>query len=840
MIATSCLACMAGCSDGLASGYDDSGLTAEAGYITLTLSSPGSGVMTRATEKGDDAFNENTITVVDCYFYSNDNTSLAVIAAEGRSVLKVETTEADANPQYTVRVRLNSTDRQSLFGSGSTCRVYVVANSTEANPDATSTSLDNVRGRVLLHDFSARKVQASFVMSGEGQVTLAGDAATGTVDVYRRAAKLYAYVDVPEQIVEANDDGSGSAVWIPARDSISVSFMNGVRKASIDGTYEQTDDDYFNTGQYAVSTTDSVLYSSNYYHTPEAPFYTYPFAWKEMSEYEPVIIITVPWHQKYTGTSTVSYYQVHPNQVDRRLDSNHFYKVYCSINTVGSSDISVPVEIDGTCSVQEWGSVGTDSSQQMGDFSKVSYLVVEPTSVTIDNVSTTNISYASSSVLDVTKTYVRKVTYYTYNNNAGAAEEHVAYHKSDDPDGTEDNNITWDSDGNLTGYSVDLTTQGTIVFSHDIADLDYSTEYIEVVVTNTDGLSETVTITQRPPISILTKDGGNVFVDGYFGHVVDMEVDGTKYTVPATGNGWIDGGSYYYSAGYGGSLYAYRSGWTTTYSPRTSNNSVVPGPECVPNVRYSSYGYYSNYGYGTLQSDLSTTSGISQTAITDITVSSFNSSDVYDASATDPYYKIGDPRVLGGYVVEGSSSATTSNTLRPYLTGQNYVSRSSGYTMTTSAWGSGSEDTPDSIMVGSASRNARSIVAPHFYISSGWNSSMPISYENAKKRAATFQEAGYSAGRWRLPTEAEIMFITSLQEKGIITQLFGDSAPYWASSGRFYYHGTMYSAADYPSLLRDSQYAYTRFVYDAWYWGDEAGDPTTYHPAVLNGKRKTR
>lgn len=826
IIKTLALACMAllmmaACSDDLATDYGDDDVMAEAGYITLTLSSPALEAVTRATD-GDDALNENVITVADLYFYTNDNTNNAIIVAQGRSVQAT----ADNSKQYTVKVRLSTSERTALFGSGQTCRVYVVANSTDENPDATSTSINNVRARVLLTDFSARKVQQSFVMSGEGTVTLAtvtgGYAATGTVRVTRQAAKLYPYVYVPDTLHVVNIEAGSRTIWRSVPTGIKVQLLNGVRKASIDGTYQQTDDDYFSTAQYDITTTTvehTTDGTSRTYLVPEAPFYTYPSTWSASDAHEPVIIISVPWKQEYTDSTTVSYYQVHPSRIDRRIDRNRFYQIYCSINTIGSSDTTVPVEIDGSYTVMDWGKVDTAGE---GDFSKISYLVVEPTEIEMDNITSTNINYASSSELDPTKTYVESVTYNTYTNGS-AAVSHT---------------LTHDGNDDLSAYSLDLSTRGTIVFSHSIADLDYVEHTITLLVTNTDGLSERVTITQRPPISIQFITGGNVFVDGYFGHVVAMGDSEPTGWLQETSNGV----TYYYSAGYGGNVYDYGSWWSSDYSAKSSNKSVVPGPECVP--YYSgTYSSYSRYGYGTVQSDLSqagsSTGRITQTAITDITVSAFNADDKFDATLSDPYYKIGDPRVKGGY---------SSSDLQPYLQSQSRSNNNYAqgyYDMTTKAWDgqtTGTYDNAADILVGGSTDNVRSIIAPHFYISSGWNSSIPITYDNAKKRAATFQEAGYSAGRWRLPTEAEIMFITSLQEKGIITQLFGNNAPYWASSGRFYYKqgnnaGGMYSADEMSSLLINGTNAYTRLVYDAWYWGTDAGDPTQYHPDVSNDNR---
>ena len=104
---------------------------------------------------------------------------------------------------------------------------------------------------------------------------------------------------------------------------------------------------------------------------------------------------------------------------------------------------------------------------------------------------------------------------------------------------------------------------------------------------------------------------------------------------------------------------------------------------------------------------------------------------------------------------------------------------------------------------GSAAAN---IIAPAFKVASSWGKcDNELSFEEAKARCASYQENGYPAGRWRVPTEAEIAYVIGLSDDGKIPQLFNDG--YWCSSG------TVYGAL---SNTRDA----VRCVYDVWYWGE--------------------
>ena len=108
--------------------------------------------------------------------------------------------------------------------------------------------------------------------------------------------------------------------------------------------------------------------------------------------------------------------------------------------------------------------------------------------------------------------------------------------------------------------------------------------------------------------------------------------------------------------------------------------------------------------------------------------------------------------------------------------------------------------------------NAMNVIAPSFIISSSWSITSSLNSgqsENAKRRCASYQENGYPAGRWRLPTKAEINFVLNLSNNGYIPALFDGT--YFDGSGK----GNTSSGGS------SSQYG-VRCVYDLWFWGDDA------------------
>lgn len=110
----------------------------------------------------------------------------------------------------------------------------------------------------------------------------------------------------------------------------------------------------------------------------------------------------------------------------------------------------------------------------------------------------------------------------------------------------------------------------------------------------------------------------------------------------------------------------------------------------------------------------------------------------------------------------------------------------------------------------------QNMIAPIYKIASSWGGTNPLlgtDFKGVQARCATYQENGYPAGRWRLPTEAEIEYIVNLSTKKQIPQLFYSGGQYYAASGRYWDDGEWKTGGGAWNL-------YVRCVYDVWYWGD--------------------
>lgn len=137
------------------------------------------------------------------------------------------------------------------------------------------------------------------------------------------------------------------------------------------------------------------------------------------------------------------------------------------------------------------------------------------------------------------------------------------------------------------------------------------------------------------------------------------------------------------------------------------------------------------------------------------------------------------------------------------------------------------------------------MIAPQFMVASSTGKSQPLSYKYAATRCAAYQENGFPAGRWRVPTKAEIMFLIQLSEKGKIPTLFTpdtdmSNGAYWCSSGVVYplENGNVKTVeyrnfTDAASICANN---WVRCVYDTWYWGE---DPVEAYKTTWGGYHTT-
>jgi len=768
--------------------------------IELTLGGLNPFVETKATIEGDDAYNENLVESVDCFFYPIGQAgSPAVFTAIGRGA---EAVTSGGETVYKVKVFFTDTDAQKLFRSteSGTCQVFVICNAPLSY--GSDTSVPALKELVVENDFTAQTVQSSFVMSADapGTVTLTtvGEtrSAAGRVEVSRAAAKIQFFLMIPDIFT----DETGQ-FWEPVLDAgVSISYTNAVKRGKVDGNYTVKATDYVNYGSRSVVELDPAQLITGYedYTYSHVPFYSYPCAWSDLSDYAASVVFRIAWRIKDTEDYQWKKYQLSPNISTQDLKRNHCYRMFVKVRSLGGADQEHEVIIpEADYVIIPWINESASGGQGIvpGELITYKYLVVDEPEQVLNNEETAYFTYVTSSPLSSIK--ITKVEY--YDNMLATPLQTQTLNTTI----TDDNQTVSTNAGNI---KVSKETPGLVTFYHSVTNM-YSAVKIYATITNGDACTQDIVIEQNPSISLVRNtEAGDIFVNGHFARVSNATyATGYRPYESVTTDWWgrVTGGqqsstTYYHSNA---------SNWVGDYNQQIND------------------GYNSTTQSGSYGTILGATWNLNTTIdrnfyTTLVSVTSFNdANDFYIANNTEIHYRIGDPRKKASEFYYNGTSWDTVTNFYKYL----YYS---GSTINYENWSN-----PGDILICSQSSEDQNIIAPKLLVSSALNANSGLTFDQAVKRGATYQEAGYPAGRWRLPSESEIAFIVARQRDGVIPNLYATGNYYWSGSGRLVYIPT--SSTEPISFAEPSTADGTnscRFVYDLWYWGDEAASTNVYHP----------
>ena len=744
--------------------------------IEITLSGLNPSLTTKASSPGADAYNENLVKSVDCFFYPNGaSSSNAVFMALGRGA---EAVREEDNTVYKVKVFFTDADANRMFGStvSGTCELFVICNaplSYSGNTDVTT-----LKNLVVENDFTVQSVQASFVMSADelATVTLSTDAqdnrtASGRVNVSRAAAKIQFFLNIPTEF----EDEAGQ-IWEPVfENGISITMDNAVKRGKVDGDYTVQPSDYVSYGSRSITelTSGNLIAGHEDYKYTHVPFYSYPCAWSDLSDYATTVVFRIAWRIQGASGSQWKKYQLSPNISTLNLERNKYYRTFVNVQSLGGADKESLVVIpECDYEIIPWMNEGASGGGQgivPGELITYKYLVMDHPDQVINNETTVYFTYVSSSPIYSVR--INSIQYYK-NSDADPLKSQNVNTLIRDDEQTVSTNA-----GNIT---VDKSNPGYVTFYHSLDNM-YSAITINATITNEDGCTQDVTVVQNPSISLIRESYcGDVFVNGYFARVANSPF-GTRFS---------QGGNYYYRDP------------KSTYN--NSNAVTMPNP---------------SREYGTTIYAGATSGSLSTYYTTEIRISSFNTGNntytyTYNNTQHTEVYRIGDPRKTTEEVYGSSWS------LYSYL-----------YYNGTNQGASADWEEPLKILTTSQSAEDQNIVAPKFLVSSSLNamltSGLPT-FDQAVSRAAVYQEAGYPAGRWRIPTEAEMAFIVARQQDGTIPDLYVKDSDYWSGSGRLMNISSSGTKITLKDGNNDKQSV--RFVYDLWYWGDEPTTTNVYHP----------
>lgn len=795
----SCAMLCGGCSDAMEDIID-----APSESLTLRFYSAGAG--TRADiESSDASLNENLISNLAVAFYPS-------AASDSKNAVKFNLFKnLGATGKVERKIIISDEEVALLFGStetsGATCRVYALANLSDEEIAAlgktpTVAAMKELR---VSSEFDTQQVQESFVMSGDATVTYNIDAsgkktAVGNVQLVRSAAKITLNIKLPESY---EDPGTGN-IWepiaSPATGAMRVLLNNGVKNSRVlvpQEGYDFKDEDYFNitTADATYGFVDNRVNNSEYPNKQKVPFYTYPNRWENTpgERHRTALTLIVPWHNTTTNTYQTFYYRVPVTPAEMpRLVSNHSYQIDLNVGMLGSAMPETPVEITGNYRVVDWARETIDVN--IKDYR---YLVVSPTTYRMDNTEDFTLNFYSShpvEVDDITMTYQR----FSYITETGNSEMGTVVYfptskevidRSVTPDGIK-----------MVEYSENITTapnskQYSFSLKHKLevwTPLDK--DGIIVPQTGYRNLSDTTNI-QNSIQKYLRSDSPEPAYSPYTFKVTLRHKDNPEFKASFT--------VVQYPAMY---IQADKNpGGEYRTSPLSSSSFgyVFVNPEYTPAGRFIP-------AYWTNSSDLGGVHGITSNAtnknpnmyVINLTALSGN----YES------YIIGDPRALNvnNNLVgnPGQLTAVASPTIQDWAVEAEALYNESNQKRRLQ-WYYPTQE-------GSSTRN---MIAPKIRVASSYGvCNNGTSTQNLRRRCASYQEQGFPAGRWRVPTYSEVEFIVKLSTKGIIPLLFTKGATYLTAQGFVRVEDDDKGSI---TLLTNTTSGSVRAVYDEWYWEKE-------------------
>ena len=786
--------------------------------ITLeVINSP----LTKATDAGLEY--ERNISRLDVFFYVKGQSDKPCVYYQPVTDPDYLTGNA-VIPFYVVEDQIDA-----IFPNGNTlCDVFVIANlpddlrTFDTDPEGGYGNTEYNRLSSMVLDLSGGNYDSigkDFIMAGmSGNIKKdLNNNASGSVKLVRASSKITVSVNIPEKIVL--EDGRimtpilNETVGTESLVSLKSALHNGVSMGHVypngivdAGMTVLPEDCYFHTEKARYSYVKDIPAASadevkKTQYTCEVPFYSYSSTWEKGGEHAAYLTLELPWYDEQAKSSHTYYYQILVNGGERRLNPNCWYDLTVNVGVIGSTVESKPMVLhDMSFYVLDWTTepdpedVGGGDRYEDLEIEQYTYFSVNQRRIEMNNTNVGVLDFQASHTVKWALEWPTDATIIAgfdqmekdYNNKNGY--KFAAYYVNCGADSPVAEKI----DAIGTQHFALSSSGQSLVFNYpsaSIIDDIFSPVYVHVKVW-------------------LDIDGAGNIPNGdevNFVEYVTFVYYPAMYITPDLSKPY--------------SIYVnnvQHNDQNTNYSFRAGNTTHTLGRS--PGVS-GSWGTKDSYMYT-------------------VTVSSFASGNTFKAHDGKSYpYIIGDPRQRISDLElddDGQSNVATNwvsanavavdengNVVKDANGNIQYVQRSLQYYYPTATEG-----------------NSFQIVSPKFKIvsfhSSGWGN---ITSKGAEMRCATFQEDGYPAGRWRLPTEAEIMFVIDLQKAKVISNIFFGSSNYYSATEVNNTTRYRISCPDNGNPSWDSgTTGSVRCVYDEWFWGSdrEAKTNPNYNPNYNN------
>lgn len=731
------------------------------------------------TQNGEDRYHENTLT--DAWVFLFPSGSLNNNDATASTFFEKVTLNSSDNATFTINPTLEQVEN-SIFASGaSSCDIFVLVNWKGAAFTSAPT-MAALKALVASADFKGTngfKVQDDFVMTGSGSMSL--DRSTTpysgscNISLKRLASKLTVSVHISQTVHGLEKD------WTPDYQNISVQILNARNKGLLSGAE-------FSHAQGASETDNGIFDFDTRYGTAGeiqgatyqsvGPFYSYANSWTDPFDEEnsTYAVIRVPFtdNPNPAAGATVTYqaftYKVRLGS--SRLEPNKWYTQRVNIELLGTLHDGTPTEItDNTFTVKDWSEVSTDIRIEDHRLLDVTFGDVD-----VQETKDYNVAFGLAATHDALNVVMLD----------NLDEVNIALSSSHPVTVTSVEKYYYDFSGNTASKVAAGTVtpaQDGSVFTAAYSASNSDLQNRNVVVTVTEkGMNKVLNVRH----ALDNRDSDNDSKYDVSAFYIKLHIRHSDKTDDTQSDTYSD-------------IYLVQKPAISIVAEYTGD-SFGTGGACLKVNNGTVGGTRYDYNLGSNGTNSGTNTNFNQYVIS---ISRLN--------PNSPYV-IADPRVDK----ENASSFWSEAVYAKYISGHD---------------ADGKPIISDSNRKLSYYRPARTSgdanalknqIAPSYRFASSHGAVEPISQVDASRRCATYQENGYPAGRWRVPTVAEVKFAMSLSANGKIPYLFGSegsSTSYWVSTGLV----TIDRSSSTVTVEEETNVSGThpvRCVYDEWYWTD--------------------
>lgn len=758
--------CAAGCSD-------DMGVPAgpQSDCINLTISVP----VASGTRAAADELNEFKVRSLHLYFFAADGYDEA-------SSLCLFDYEVSGEFEFTHSLRIglpaNALKTGGLFGlTSNECRVYAVANVDESR--LTAKTVAGLKATLIGSDFANTTTQDAFAMDGEASLNLdrATRTVTGSIQLHRAAAKLTLSVDLPESVTATEtvlnpSDGTTTEtkiVYTPRADGMHVWISNGVKESELntEPVTLQGERLYSNEILIADNVGSSLVFDNTqpkYKYVQKIPFYSYPSKWDPYAASGNCrLTLVIPW--TYTDAAgkqhnIATYYSLSVNPDDNEIVRNLHYDMRVSVNRLGGSSVQTPVEMQ-----LNWNYMIEWNRQTLPtDIKEIRYLLLNNNDW--DSLIKFSGTETGAYSFEMTNTDYIEIPY-----------------SSSHPVEIASVQLKWHDYLNNEDHTINLGTGNSrYKYSATVTGYNRGSQYAGIEIDQVNQLLKV----KRSLLHIAWENNNPAIKTEETAICAYTFLIKLRHADDANTSARI-------------SITQVPAIYITSQYTSSANHRFVNKNNKTYKQSNNYYGYVGNSEDRNDNTDYYYLGSVSSSSNHNTYIINISKFDVDDKYSEEKDYVIGDPRKTS------IDNLSVPNAKNSWTVADNNRQMQYYYPADENA-------------------DKMNFIAPRFRIASQYGVTYPLSRNQAIRRCASYQENGRPAGRWRLPTIAEIQYIARLSSKKYITYLFGSADEkiyYWCASGAVLVNNDTdnpSATAATPSRWDD---VYVRCVYDEWYWGTD-------------------